>query len=372
MNPDYLSNGKYGCVFRPSVDCNKNKNKNQISKLFTTYKDMQSELTEHTRMNNEVDLYNVFTLKLIDTCDTNVSRFDITKCDNFTERQKSQLTPGHYVPQLVYEYGGDDLHKASAKIDFKQIFFGLVSIFKGLSIMDKKHYGHLDIKPDNIVYNQDAEAAALIDFGLSRDVTNFYQKDDNLFLIEFPYPYYPPEFGFMKDFYDFGADGMIEKMNKRDYNFQNTEKFIDVINVMTSIKTKNVEMKMLLHSFKNPIFSELVSLFKYIVSEKAEHVMDTFVNRIDVFMLGSTIAEVLSSSIAHKKTTIDNENIYFYIEVIKLIHNMTHVSPVKRYTPQQALSEYKRIVATERRKDDEKKAESKNSRKSKKKNTHSS
>lgn len=363
MNPDYLSNGTYGCVFRPSVDCNNKLNKKNISKLFTTNDAMHSEWEEHKRMNDNIDPHNVFTLRLIDSCDTNVGRFNIAKCDNFKENQRAYLTPGKSVPQLVYEYGGDDLIAASKKFDFKHIFFGLVYIFKGLMIMDAKHYGHLDIKPANIVYDHDSERAVLIDFGLSRDVKNFYQTE-NLFLIEFPYPYYPPEFGFMADFYNLGASNMKNKMRKQEYNVQNTEKFTDVIEVMTSTETKNVELRMLLDSFKTPNLVELVSLFKHVLRGNTEHALDTFSNRIDVFMFGSTIAEVLSRCLACGKTTIGKENIHFYIEVIKLIHNMTCVSPVKRYTPKQALSEYKRIVATEKNglKSDTKRTRSKNSK----------
>jgi serine/threonine protein kinase len=345
MNPKYVNHGTYGCVFRPAVGCHKNKlNSENVSKLFASEEEMFKERTEHKKINDYIDPYNVFTLKLVETCGIDTKKFDDEELDNC---RNFNSTPKNKVPQLVYEDGGYDLVDASKKFDFKQIFNGLFFVFKGLLIMEEKKYGHIDIKPANVVFNPVSKRAVLIDFGLSRGIESFYQKE-HLFFFKHIYPYYPPEFCIMADFYMYGYNGMQKNLKNRITDNTNWQRMVNNIEALLEIDTNNVELVLLLDSFKQQSFEELVNVFKDDIFYDPERILNVFSNRIDVFGVGSTIAEVLSKCIKSKKTKIDKDNILFYINVIKLIHNMTCISPVKRFTPKQAYAEYKQISRSEK------------------------
>lgn len=344
MDPKYLKNGTYGCVFRPAVGCDKQTNNSNVSKLFESKEEMKKEQKKHSNINKNIDPTNIFTLKLKEHCLIDTSSFqskEIGKCENLRERKAKN-------PQLVYEYGGHDLKMATGLFDFQQIFIAANSIFKGLVIMEKKHYSHIDIKPDNIVYNNDTNKLSLIDFGIARIVENDFYKEKNKLLFDHMYPYYPPEFGMLSNFYDFGREHMLKKMRGRNLDHYNSSEFFRSIQHVVSVTTKNNELKLLLKSFQHNHdndMGELYMFFEYALSKPdMETVLNDFVNRIDVYMFGTTLMEVLDMCIGSKKTTIKDENSKFYIDVIKLLHNMVHISPVMRYTPQQALSEYNRIL----------------------------
>jgi len=135
MDPKYINNGTYGCVFKPAIGCDKKTNNRNISKLFSSKTAMYGEKSEHEKINNDIDPTNIFTLKMIDQCDIQTNKFpqsEISKCKNFSTNSQD---PPNNLHQLIYEYGGYDLSSAATMFDFKSIFFASKSVFKGLVIM---------------------------------------------------------------------------------------------------------------------------------------------------------------------------------------------------------------------------------------------
>lgn len=346
MDPKYLSHGTYGCVIRPAIGCNKRLDNNNVSKLFSKRSEMEIEMEEHSKINKIIDPKNIFTLKLKEKCSVESERIDyneLTKCKNLKKVEKD-------IPQIVYEYGGYDLLHIPKHIGFEELFIASKSLFKGLVIMEQKHYAHLDIKPANMVYNNQNKKLALIDFGLAKIVKGFYSDMDNRKMIQHPYAYYPPEFSVLVDYWSVDKETFLNNINDRTrINRTNSKKLLH--NIQYIIKTpKNIsnELNILLYSFEmnhRNYMEELAAFFEYATSNpKIDHVLNDFVNRIDVYMIGSTLLQVLNTCIYYKTTEISTTNCDFYIDVLKLFHNMVHISPAKRYTPQQCLNEYKRII----------------------------
>ena len=307
----YVSNGTHGCVMNPAVSCSGKLQKEKVSKLFKTISGAHQEYVEHKNIVEKLDPQGKFTVVAHEKCDISNDYFKdaVNKCKNFDILEKKRASH----PQIVYDNGGVDLVDAFHQVTFEELFIGMESIFKGLTLLNARKYSHLDIKPANIVYNKVTKKMYLIDFGLSKEFDDIVKKN-NLYIFEHPYRYYPPEFDVYAQYYKLS-----------DQVFQ------------ASYKAKKLKP------------SKNFNYFKYLISWKVDtneiydiefKEMINYVDRIDVYMLGVTIAELLNHYIKNKA------NIKFYGQVIELVKKMTYYAPHLRITPEQAYEEYKKIVNT--------------------------
>ena len=100
--------------------------------------------------------------------------------------------------QIIYENGGnvissENKHLKTIKTHFDQSFINFVILFKKTLVNNQ--YLHLDIKPDNILWNPEKNKLLLIDFGLSSSIKNvdvFIKNNANL--IAQKYMFWCPEF----------------------------------------------------------------------------------------------------------------------------------------------------------------------------------
>jgi serine/threonine protein kinase len=311
-NVKYVSNGTHGCVMNPAVSCSGYYQNERVSKLFKTLAGANDEYSEHKNIVEKLDPRGEFTVVAYEKCNIHNDFFKnvVSECKNFGQNEIYR----QMHPQIVYDNGGIDLTQALHQVTFEELFIAMHSIFKGLTLLKSRKYAHLDIKPANIVYNKTTKKMCLIDFGLSQEYHNIVQNK-NLYIFEHPYRYYPPEFDVYAEYYKLDPKTFQTKFTKQKLR-----------------QSKN---------FNN---------FKYYVSWKVDpqeiydieikDMMLNYLDRIDVYMLGVTIAELLKHY--HK----DKENIKFYGQVIELVKKMTYYAPHLRITPEKAYIEYKKIVNT--------------------------
>jgi serine/threonine protein kinase len=196
---DYIGSGTYACAFRPSLKCsgtplpknkNKNENKNKnttssISKLFFKAKDMHKELAELKRV-EKIDSEHKFTVANLGSCAFNTK--DATVNDHLESCQG--LEPGKHM-QIILEYGGKDLNTVDVKtVPFNDIIIAAESLFYGLKKLHEMNLVHQDLKPDNILYDQEKKSLRIIDFGISQEYDTIWRKD----LFNANYIYHPPEY----------------------------------------------------------------------------------------------------------------------------------------------------------------------------------
>lgn len=352
----YLNNGAYGCVMRPGISCTntKNKNKNKhtdnISKLFKDAEEANEEKQIHDKIIKKIDPRGDFTTILFEGC--NIPSFyfsdtELKKCNNFN----SQHNKRNEIPQLVYQYGGIDLDIAPTKFGFKLLFANIGNIFKGIVTMNTRGFYHMDIKPGNIVIHPKTKKASLIDFGLSASKKDVY-TNKNILILKHAYQYYPPEFYILYQYYVHGNKLDIEvfknKINNKNLKgfYKNYIQLRDNILIKGGVTFKESNNKFAVKW--SGLFHRDFEEFNYFVYKSFynfESVIRKFKDRIDVYMLGITILELVYSCCYHGTSKITSYNYKFYIQVLDLVNDMTFLTPSKRLTPKKAYLRYLEIIS---------------------------
>ena len=322
MDPQYANNGTYGCVMRPGVACKRkvSNDKNTVSKLFIKKPSKDEEVVLHHKIIDAIDPEGIFTVKLLDNCNIKKDLFpqdEINKCRNFPLKKKTSTKS---FPQILYEYGGHDLLQASRRFPFEELFLALEAAFKGIMIMGEKGFGHIDLKPENMVYNNETGKLSIIDFGLATKLDDLY-VEDNLYIFEHEYMYFPPEFSVIAN----------EWINEED------DKVDEKQNRMQLLK----RVRNLNDGTNDPVI-------RGIFQEVNRYPEGTFTNlyqpkKVDVYMLGASIIDLLYHSMAHGNMNYQ-KNHKFYVGVLELTKKMLAYYPNDRITPSEAYKEYKDVV----------------------------
>jgi serine/threonine protein kinase len=320
--PKYTNNGTYGCVMTPGVSCKNPKPvNNTVSKIFNSSEVSQEEWTMYKNTIRKIDPENRFTVKLYDYCDIPMNQFpsaEISKCKNFSTSDMLAT----YLPQILYEHGGYDVHESCRRYTFDEIFKAMRPVFEGISILASKKYVHMDIKPLNLVYNHATGKMAIIDFGLASKSHDVY-KFSNLYLFKHLYEFYPPEF--------LVAANKYSRPNAYD-EMRNYYLIFDYIPTLTDNSIKSDEFKKEVRTIKDIDTNSLLN---------SKNVFDAL--KIDTFMLGVSLFQILFMSKKHKKVDIDS-NPKFYIKVIQLVKKMIQANPKERISAADALVEYDKVL----------------------------
>lgn len=189
----YVSSGTYGCTFSPPLNCKGAKGvgtRKLIGKVFPQEDDGLEE-AELQSIIASVDPKGEFTVPMVHRCSIGTFR----KTDD-AKACKKDIVENESL-QLIYTHGGVDLrqfmtdHKGKPTSDraFVNLFFKFEPVLYGLRRLNEAGWAHLDIKPENIVY--DGKHVRLIDFGLLSKVKDLPSSE---WLLKYDYPYYPPEF----------------------------------------------------------------------------------------------------------------------------------------------------------------------------------
>jgi serine/threonine protein kinase len=173
--------GRDGCVYEPGFCRNKSSSHRYISKVM---------VRGRGKADREMDKYRQLDLSNLDPkmeyfiSKPKLCELDATDSRLFESARRDQdcrLIRPPYVA-LNYINGGTDLHVILGDIrdsydsdnhlpldKWNDYFFALKNIFVGLQLLHENGIYHMDVKPDNIVYDatQDPPQFKLIDFGLS-------------------------------------------------------------------------------------------------------------------------------------------------------------------------------------------------------------
>ena len=327
----YIAEGTYGCVFTPPLKCEKKTNQTQVGKIFQNKTTMKEEKVLAEKI-HKLDKKGKWTVPYFGNCTTNIKDASIT--DNVNDcKWVTKYTTN--VEQLIYQNGGIDLHKLV--VNFKVLdehFFidNLIQLFvpllEGLEDLNDQKLIHCDIKPPNMLYNFEFNKLYIIDFGLLTPYDEIGTIENN-YLLEYSYPYYPPEFKIYSKLILKKSNVNIQNI-LHNYSSYGIKSYIRFMSQFIDIPTEIY--KLIVKSSQNK------DLFK-------EKFNKEYVSKIDVYSLGITFIEIIYK--ISKKYSIKNKikNYDYFMDFIKtVIIPMTHIDPEQRCNAKEALNKLKLLL----------------------------
>ena len=350
---EYIEKGSYGCIIKPNLKCDGLiGNDKYITKFFFNKSSYLIEKENHEKI-EKIDKKNIFTVKKKSNCKILLTPEIKKKIKNVNICNfKSNI-----VYQITYEYGGIDLiHIFKKNINdllkinlfiFLQKFS---NIFDGLSKINQNKLIHFDVKINNILYDFKKNKFNIIDFGIINKINKYHKYIHNL--IYNPHPIYPNDINILS----YIIDGYFYK-DLNNYNL-NSNEFVLLID--NDIKFLNIFYK----DKKNPYFKKVIILindiynyfkidmFKnfdstmfeniYLKKIKLSKVYKDFGNKIDVYMLGLLLFNLLLFIFKYLHNNPSIKKIP--LELFSLIKKMIVLNPYDRLTIQEASIEFKSIM----------------------------
>lgn len=187
--PSVIGKGAYGCVHSPALECadgrNSKSDSKQISKFMMAW-DAKNEMDEFVLIGN-ADKNEDFHLGKPTKCavkNSDLNKHAIKACRNTARFHPDRLEE---YSLLLLKHGGSDLYKYGdavqtwtkndANIRKNEIFWLEVSrMLYGLKVFEENDIIHLDLKPQNIVYNEETNRINFIDFGMLTTKTLLLNK----------------------------------------------------------------------------------------------------------------------------------------------------------------------------------------------------
>ena len=245
---DAIGVGSYGCVYRPPLRCEKNHPRSgysdKVSKLLLNRHSI-SELNEYNKI-VKIDKKQRFFLGKPHRCKAEESEIlttiDPDDCDIIDDAN----LPNYDL--LISRDGGMDLddfldkrmkqyvNKDSTAVD--RFLLNIHNLLLGIKLFKENDIIHFDIKPSNIVFDENKERLNFIDFGLMDNISSVISGIKNGTQKTNIHWSYPLEYGFLKRGTYLSYDKLI---TQTDVN--TTISFLQRVlteNKKTSIKTTGI------------------------------------------------------------------------------------------------------------------------------------
>jgi serine/threonine protein kinase len=192
--PIFLSQGTYGCVYRPGIQCGTNATlgKQFISKIHRKEKYAEKEINNSNKIKKMIPQHARYFAISLTNCNVNVKKVEgneMQKCD-FIRNSASDIsetgrpTVDFVSTKMRYVDGtslGNFLDRVKLKID-SQIFSICKRLYLCIQKLQEIKMVHYDLKENNMIIKTNTGLPVLIDFGLSIDMDVFIDKNENKIL----------------------------------------------------------------------------------------------------------------------------------------------------------------------------------------------
>lgn len=326
----YIAEGTYGCAFAPQLECldNKKTPKDAIGKIFSDDQVMKEEKILSKKVQN-IDPDGKWTVPFYGSCNTNVSKADpsdqIYKCKHASYLKKTE--------QLLFGYGGVDVQKLIEKFgSYQDLFIDdfipmLLPLLKGLTSLHKMKMAHCDIKPANMLYNDNVKKLYIIDFGMLTSYKKVASADMD-YILSWTYPYYPPEFMIYSQLHIHGnnhvnSNAVFANFDEygRDNFFKFVSAYVDISEELDVYITKCVNNKRtFVQKFQND-----------------------YVSKIDIYSLGISFLEM--AYLLSKNGLSQTRNKPLYNEFMtNILTSMIRMDADSRFTAEEAHSALEKLL----------------------------
>jgi serine/threonine protein kinase len=195
QTPNLIGSGTYGCVFHPGVHCNK-KNTIPNAQIVTKIQEREKELLREVNVGNlikQIPNYKNRFAPIIESCAVNLSTIGdnvLEKCELGVNKQNSSNFISSTIPYVskytLLSYLEKLLVKTMEKTPIiksgqtqKKIMLHAINSFlkkmieihiyliESLQVLQKNNILHLDLRYNNILYDDRNNVPIIIDYGLS-------------------------------------------------------------------------------------------------------------------------------------------------------------------------------------------------------------
>jgi len=194
---ELLSEGGYGCIFRPEIDCDgKSLEKTEyISKIQLYDKSAKKEIELGKIIQTIKGFKNRF-VPVLSHCFIDISEIE-TKDKNDCSILKKKSDNKFILFKILYIEGPTFINFMVKNKNSKQIINNIIHnynyLLKSIKMLIDKKIVHYDIKGDNILFNERMKLPSIIDFGLSLNMEKInIQNLSNYFYVFAPEYYIWP------------------------------------------------------------------------------------------------------------------------------------------------------------------------------------
>jgi serine/threonine protein kinase len=338
--PKKIGEGSYGCVHKPSLRC-KNKKvdyTNKVSKIMTK-KHSRTEMQEYAKI-QEVDKSKQFYLGKPVLCvpeNDDSAKQAVDMCERFKGNQIQNYN------LLIMSDGGDNLQDYANRMRYvdrspeniekiEKFWIEAQRILLGLTIFNDNGIVHHDLKPQNIVYNEDANRTNFIDFGLmtTMDIMQ-YESNVSRYRLGRAHWSFPLEMDFINKY------NYLEYARLSDYEKSHCLNFLsldnDVIKTFLHYVTTSNNKTLVWNEIRVDYCNLINSIHEDNYDEFLERVMRT----IDVYGTGMAFMYVLNKTRHLIGSKLEKE-------LRTLFYNMVNPNVFERYMPNQVLNSFETIL----------------------------
>jgi serine/threonine protein kinase len=316
-----LSQGGYGCVFSPSINCDgKESSKKYISKIQKNDFSADNEIRIGETISKNKDSYEYFA-PVIKSCPIDISEIKtegLDDCKIITSQRKIQK----FLMMKIRFINGSILSSfITENKNSSLIFSSFVNIYqhllKGLQILVKERIVHFDLKGPNIVYNNETEKPIIIDFGLSIPIDELIKSEQyyRYFYIYAPdYYIWPLEVHFLNYIENVDEEPTLETIEHLSKEF---------------VK-KNSAINKLSESFQNKYIESSISELKKYLNKPAKHVKRLILKSWktwDNYSISVMYLKYIETLFGNDRGLSTNHYVKFMIQT--LLQNI-HPNPEKR------------------------------------------
>jgi len=329
-------------------------NPKTIGKVFADKRDFKKEylvMTQILQKMRETDIFPVY----YGTCELDSLQIRPKSLRDACQKISMEYTRQPLF-QIIMEDAGDSLVDISSLKNFTLPRFidALENILQGIRIISEHDKAHLDIKPSNLVFHSSQQKLKIIDLGLMRDTASIFIHSNER-LLSYPYTYYPPEFRYVAasfrkikgniKLYDF--DSPYQQAFRQLFSSRTTFFFFFLANILQisddiirPFLFSNREERME-KAFRFRLKGRQRIKDKYI----APFFSGTTVKKIDIYMLGISMLELLSKYILVHHDQIESFRSWqkesgFFTHYMTMVQHMIDPDPFERWNIDQVITFY--------------------------------
>ena len=170
---ELLTVGGYGCIYKPSIDCegNNTKKENYVSKIQVENESSVNEI----EIANKLKKYPDFFVIPKRHCKIEKNKIKKQDCPITEKSENLVMMEMEYISNRSFFdiLTEDDLLERQIYI----LLYNYSALLKSLNVLKKNNIIHYDLKLDNILYDIVDEYPKIIDFGISLDKKNISLSD---------------------------------------------------------------------------------------------------------------------------------------------------------------------------------------------------